>query len=81
MYRIVTKYSLLGLRNETDPVHQSNYMVLKPISGVPHEFETEQAAFDWALNNHEDIRHYPEFVVLPVHRAVLTWRPDDTPTV
>ncbi len=76
MYRLVTKYTLLGFR----PDPETHSMLLKSIPGVPSDFETEQAAFDWALNNHEDMRHYPEFVVLPVHHAVLTWRPDDHPT-
>ncbi|GAB3578453.1 hypothetical protein [Hymenobacter daeguensis] len=79
MYRIVTKYKLLGLRNEHEAAHQHNHMVLRPIAGVPEAFDTEQAAFDWALGNHDDLRHHPEFVVMPVHHMVLTWRPEDDP--
>jgi hypothetical protein len=78
MYRIVTKYTIVGFRNETDPVNHTHHMALKPVAGAPHDFETEQAAFDWALGNHEDMRHHREFVVLPVHHMVLTWQPDDT---
>ncbi|UOQ99799.1 hypothetical protein MUN81_09945 [Hymenobacter sp. 5317J-9] len=77
MYRIVTKYTLVGFRDETDPVNHTHHMALKPLPGVPHDFDTEQAALDWALNNHEDMRRYREFVVLPVHHMVLTWRPEE----
>lgn len=79
MYRIVTKYKLLGLRNEHDADHQHQHMMLRPIAQATEDFETEQAAFDWALANHDDLRHHPEFVVMPVHHMVLTWQPDDTP--
>jgi hypothetical protein len=75
MYRLVTKYTLLGLR----PDNETHTLVLKLIPNVPHDFETEQDATDWALSNHDDMRHHPEFVVIPVHHMVLTWRPDDTP--
>ena len=77
MYKIATKYSLLGLRHENDAVTHTQHLALKPIPGVPQAFDSEQAAFDWALGNHDDMRHYPEFVVLPVHHMVLTWRPED----
>lgn len=72
MYKLVTRYTLVGFRNETDPVTHTHHMALKPIPGVPHDFASEQAAFEWALGNHDDMRHYPEFVVLPVHRMVLS---------
>jgi len=71
MYKIVTRYTLLGLRPETDPAHHTLGMVLRPVPGVPHDFPTEQAAFDWALGNHDDLRHHREFVVLPVHHMML----------
>ena len=71
MYKIVTKYTLLGLRNENDPVTQSHSMVLKPVQDAPNNFESEQAALDWALGNHDDLHHHLEFVVLPVHHMVL----------
>ena len=79
MYRLVTKYRILGLRHEHDTTHHINQMVIKPIDAVPQDFETEQAATDWALANHDDLLHHPEFVVMPVHHMVLTWQPDDTP--
>lgn len=71
MYKIVTKYTLLGLRRETD---HSNHveLALRPIPGVPAEFNSEQAALDWALSNHDDFRHYPEFIVQAVRHMVLT---------
>jgi hypothetical protein len=71
MYKIVTKYALLGFRPENDSLGQAQ-MILKPIVGTPHDFETEEDAHDWALNNHDDMRHHREFVVLPVHHMVLT---------
>ena len=71
MYKIITKYFLLGLRHENDLAGHAHGMLLKPIAGVPHDFETEQAAFDWALSNHDEMRHHREFVVLPVHHTVL----------
>lgn len=72
MYKIVTRYILVGFRNETDPVSHAHHMALKPVPGAPHDFAAEQAAFEWALSNHDEMRHYHEFVVLPVHRMVLT---------
>ena len=71
MYKIITKYTLLGLRHENDPTTHTHSMVLKPVSDAPHDFESEQAALDWALGNHDDLRHHREFVVLPVHHMVL----------
>ena len=71
MYKIVTKYTLLGLRNENDPITHTHSMVLKPVPDAPYNFESEQAALDWALGNHDDLRHHREFVVLPVHHMVL----------
>ena len=71
MYKIITKYTLLGLRHENDTANHTQSMVLKPVPDAPHDFETEQAAFDWALGNHDDMRHHREFVVLPVHHMVL----------
>jgi hypothetical protein len=71
MYKIVTKYALLGLRHEHDAANHTHNQMLKPIPGAPHDFDTEQAAFDWALGNHDDMRHRLEFVVLPVHHMVL----------
>jgi hypothetical protein len=73
MYRLATKYTLLGLRHD----HDTNSMMLKPIPGVPQDFHSEIAATDWALSNHNEMRHHPEFVVIPVHHMVLTWRPED----
>ena len=71
MYRLVTKYFLLGLRHEGDSLAHP-HMALTPILNAPREFQTEQEAFDWALNNHDDMRHHRDFVVLPVHHMVLT---------
>ena len=79
MYRLVTKYRILGLRHEHDAANHINQMVLKPVSAAPQEFETEKAATDWAIANHDDMLHHPSFVVMPVHHMVLTWRPEDTP--
>ncbi|GAB2716734.1 hypothetical protein GCM10011495_33520 [Hymenobacter frigidus] len=72
MYKIITKYTLLGLRHENDLASHTHNMVLKPVPEAPDSFATEQAAFDWALGNHDDLRHHPEFVVLPVHHMVLS---------
>ena len=72
MYKIVTRYTLVGFRNETDPVNHTHHMILKPVPDAPHDFYSEQAAFEWALANHDDMRHYSEFVVLPVHHMVLS---------
>ncbi len=77
MYRLVTKYTLVGFRQETDSVNNTHHLALKPVPNAPHDFETEQAAIEWALSNRDDMRHHPEFVVLPVHHMVLTWRPDE----
>lgn len=81
MYRLVTKYRIFGLRHEHDTTNHTNHMVLKPVSAAPQEFETEQTATDWALANHDDMLHHPDFVVMPVHHMVLTWRPEDEPPI
>ncbi len=72
MYRLVTKYTLLGLRPDSETVGHMHNLMLRPIAGTPHDFDTEQAAIDWALGNHDDMRHHREFVVLPVHHMVLS---------
>jgi hypothetical protein len=72
MYKIVTKYALLGLRDEADSTTHTHHMMLRPIIGAPNHFDTEEAAYEWALGNHDDMRHHKEFVVLPVHHMVLS---------
>lgn len=70
MYQLVTQYALHGLRRESDALGHAHLMLM-PIAGAPHAFETEQQARDWAVENHEELRHHREFVVLPVHHLVL----------
>ncbi len=71
MYKLVTKYVLLGMRNEVDQLSHP-HLALVPIPNAPQGFQTEQQAHDWALNNHDDMRHHRDFVVLPVHHMVLS---------
>ena len=72
MYELVTKYALLGVRPEAEPSGHLLHLALRPVPGAPHDFASEEAARQWALNNHDEMRHHREFVVLPVHHLVLS---------
>lgn len=70
MYKLVTKYILVGLRREND-LEGHAHLMMTPIVGAPHDFDTEEQAHDWAVNNHDELRHHREFIVQPVHHLVL----------
>ncbi|HEX8329738.1 MAG TPA: hypothetical protein VF629_19535 [Hymenobacter sp.] len=71
MYQLVTQYALFGLRLESDPVSHTPHQMLRPVAGAPPAFDTEADALAWARHNHDELRHHPRFVVLPVHHLVL----------
>lgn len=71
MHQLVTHFALFGLRLENDPVSHAPHQLLRPIAGAPPAFDTEAAALEWARRNHDELRHHPQFVVLPVHRLVM----------
>jgi hypothetical protein len=59
-YKVYAADSVGGMGNE-------GKIVLRPVQGGPHVFDSEDEAYSWAQANEELPRRYTEFFILPIY--------------